>query len=469
MKTIIAKNNWFVDSDLRLDASFHLSEGNVTKKYIRNSPYQITNIGYYSDHISYGGRVKRYYVTDKEKGVHFIGSSDMLKADLSNVKYISKKLTAGIENFILKEGWTLISRSGTVGNTAFTNKDFEGKAASEHIIRVIPNTKIKSGFLYAYLSSKYGYSLLTQGIFGAVIQHIEPEHIENIPIPIFPSQKQENIHNLITEVADLRVEANRLLEEAMSKLKTIANLPDLTVDNYEYFGPRSGRNVTCFIKSSKSIDTTTINAFNHSQCITNTIQKVKSSISTLPLKDVLDDRKLFSTGSFPRIEVKKGIKLINQSDIFDITIKGKNISRRKVKVDNLTEYGEVLIAGVGTLGENETFCRVVYANEELENQLVSGEFIRMKTNEKLLSGYLFAWLSTDYGFRFIRSTQTGTKLCRPIQKLLLQIPVPILEKGIMTDIHDKVVRAHTLRFQANNKESEAIHLIEKEIDSWQQL
>lgn len=47
--------------------------------------------------------------------------------------------------------------------------------------------------------------------------------------------------------------------------------------------------------------------------------------------------------------------LINQSDIFDTVIKGKYISKRNVNLSNLVEYGEVLIAGVGTLGENETF------------------------------------------------------------------------------------------------------------------
>lgn len=46
--------------------------------------------------------------------------------------------------------------------------------------------------------------------------------------------------------------------------------------------------------------------------------------------------------------------LINQSDIFDTLIKGKRISRRNVKIDNLVNYGEVLIAGVGTLGDSES-------------------------------------------------------------------------------------------------------------------
>jgi restriction endonuclease S subunit len=53
-----------------------------------------------------------------------------------------------------------------------------------------------SGFLYAYLASKYGYTLLTQSGFGGVVKHINAEHVANIPVPILPESKQQEIHNL---------------------------------------------------------------------------------------------------------------------------------------------------------------------------------------------------------------------------------------------------------------------------------
>ena len=158
--------------------------------------------------------------------------------------------------------------------------------------------------------------------------------------------------------------------------------------------------------------------------------------------------------------------LINQKDIFDTIVKGKYISKRNVKTNNLVEYGEVLIAGVGTLGENETFCRAIYANEDLVGQLVSGEFIRLKTNGKVSSGYLYAWLASDYGFRLLRNLQAGTKLCRPIPRLVLEIPVPIVEKDVMEEIDKMVKDAYTKRYRANCNERKAISLVEQEIESW---
>ena len=93
----------------------------------------------------------------------------------------------------------------------------------------------------------------------------------------------------------------------------------------------------------------------------------------------------------------------------------------------------------------------------------------MKVNHEIVpAGYLFAWLNTDYGFRMIRATQSGTKLCRPIPELLKRIPVPILEKEKMLEIDVDVKSAHSKLYDALEKENQAIDLIEKEIDQWQQ-
>lgn len=454
-------------TNLRVDASYHLSEGQEVKRLIDSCSYEMLTISDVSSDIFIGNRAKRIYVTKRENGIPFLSSSDILQADLENVKLASKKYTPAIEQMTLKKGWTLISRSGTIGNCAFANAKHAQKLASEDVIRVCPNNILRQGVIYAYLTSKYGHSLLTQGTFGAVIQHIEPSFVGSLPIPNFPESFQKEVDDLIQESARLREEAAMELKQAQQKLKQYAGLRDLTVDDYDYYGPKNEkREVSCFTVNRKNISVTTINAFNLSERIRRTKQQMPCKV--MPLRDTLIGNTTFSTGSFPRIEVKEGcgIMLINQSDIFNTIVKGKYISKRKVNTDSLVEYGEVLIAGVGTLGESETFCRCIYANEDLVGQLVSGEFIRMKTNENIPSGYLFACLSSDYGFRFIRNLQTGTKLCRPIPKLLLEVPVPVISMEIMQEIDSLVKTAHTKRYQANCNEREAISMVETEIEKW---
>lgn len=175
---------------------------------------------------------------------------------------------------------------------------------------------------------------MTQGTFGAVIQHIEPAFVGSIAIPLFPDSFQQDVDDLIQEAARLREESADMLTKAELLLKTEANLRELTSEDYDYFGPRNAeRKVSCFTVKRKDINTTTINAFNLSE----RIRKTKASITckTKPLKEVLLNGDTFSSSSVPSIEVKPehGVMFINQKDIFDNIIKGKWVSKRNVSLD----------------------------------------------------------------------------------------------------------------------------------------
>lgn len=453
----------FVVSQMRLDGSFHLSDGLEVRKLVSKSPYGTTEIKDVSSNIYCPGIFKRNYV---KSGIPFLGGGDIQKQDLDSGKYLREKNTPNYEVLQIKKGWSLVTCGGTIGDTVFANNLLAKCWISQHVMRVIPQN-IKEGMLYAYLASKYGKLLLTTNTYGSVIPTLNASNIANLPIPRFHEYFQQEVDNLVQEAARLRVESADMLTKAELLLKTEANLRELTSEDYDYFGPRNAeRKLSCFTVKRKDINTTTINAFNLSE----RIRKTKDSIvcKTKPLREVLLGGDTFSTGSFPRVEVKEGfgVMLINQKDIFDNIVKGKYISKRGVKTDNLVEYGEVLIAGVGTLGESETFCRAIFAYEDLVGQLVSGEFIRMKTNDEIPSGYFYAWLASDYGFRFLRNIQAGTKLCRPIPRLVLELPVPILGKETMLKIDSIVKEAHTKRYEANNCERKAIHMVEQEIEMW---
>lgn len=408
---------------------------------------------------------KRQFCQDTEHAVQYFQSSDVPSLEEKSKVFIYKGQAESLKLLVHKND-ILVTGFGTIGNTRLVSRHQDGVCYANNVCR-IQSTGMSAGFIYAFMSSKYGTAQLNNNASGSVVRYIEAPGIKRTLIPHFPESFQKEVDDLMQEAARLRKEVTDELNEAEKILKEAAKLRDLTPEDYDYYGlNNSGRKVSCFIRKRKDIDTTTINAFNHSERIRNT--KASITCPTVPLKEVLLGGDTFSTGSFPRIEVKEGcgIMLINQKDIFDTIVKGKYISKRNVKTNNLVEYGEVLIAGVGTLGENETFCRAIYANEDLVGQLVSGEFIRMKTNGKVPSGYLYAWLASDYGFRLLRNLQAGTKLCRPIPRLVLEIPVPIVDKQVMEEIDQMVKEAYTKRYRANCNEHKAISMVEREIESW---
>lgn len=468
MKTGVINCKAFFDAGMRIDPDVHLSEGSVIRNELNHLPYQLSTVGENAADVFYGNIFSRIFVQDPEHGMPYLAASDTVLANLDTGRFLSKKQSAQLNYLILKKDWILVTCSGTLGNVTYTNKTFENHIATHDLIRIIPNSnKVNKGTLYAFLASNFGYYQITQSQFGGVVKHINTDQTKSIIVPVFPADFQQEVDDMIQESARLREQATDELRQAQQILKEKASLPDLTPEDYDFYGSTiQNRTVSTFSLNKKDISLMTINAFNYSQRVRNLESKITCNCCSIG--DVILGGTFFSTGSFPRVEVKKkhGIMLINQSDIFDAIIEGKYISRRGVKTDSLVEYGEVMIAGVGTLGENETFCRTIFANEDLVGQLVSGEFIRMKTNGKVPAGYLYAWLSSDYGFRLIRSTQAGTKLCRPIQKLLLQKPIPIIDNDSMNEI-DKIVKtAHTKRHQANKLELAAIANVEQEIEKW---
>ena len=228
MKTSVVRLDNIKPIQFRFDASYHLSEGEEVKRLINASPYRLLKVSDASKDIFIGNRAKRVYVKKRSHGTPFLSSSDILQADLENVKIASNKYTPNIEQMKLQKGWTLISRSGTIGNCAFANAKHAQKLASEDVIRLVPNNILREGVVYAYLASKYGHSLLTQGTFGAVIQHIEPDFVGSLPIPNFPESFQKEVDDLIQESARLREEATVALEEAIKIFDNILGETEFT-------------------------------------------------------------------------------------------------------------------------------------------------------------------------------------------------------------------------------------------------
>lgn len=464
MKTRIVKRSE-IGETLRFDGGYHNAEGNIYYRIVKKKSQG--KLSDYCIRIFTSGRNRRIY-TDSDHGFPFLSNADASSANpFMTCKYSSRKFGFDKESVLLP-GMILTGRVGAIGQTVFVPNHWVklNTMGSDNIIRIQVKENEPNGFLYAFLASSIGKLILLKHSTGGVQPFITDSMVGEIPVPKIDSDLVKKIDGMIKESARLREEAAEELKEAEKLLKEKSGLTDLTRDDYNYFGSYDyTRKLTCYSISSKDIGSITFNAFNHSEKIRKIKQRIPNSIK---LSETLLGHITFSTGTFPRIEVKapNGVKLINQSDAFNNIIDGKNISKRKVDLSNLVEYGEVMVAGVGTLGENESFCRVLFANEDFIGQLISGEFIRMKTNGKIPAGYIYIWLNSDYGFRLIRGIQTGTKLCRPIPKLFLDIPIPVLQEEDMNKIDSIVRKAHTKRHQANTLELEAISLVESEIEKW---
>jgi type I restriction enzyme, S subunit len=455
MKVLKVKNSWFKDSDLRLDAKCHLSEGRVAKVKVLKSPYKIQSLVNVTKDIYNGARFKRYYVEDQEKGIPFMGSSDMLKSDLQDLKLISKKHSKNLDKLMLEEDWILVSCSGTIGNTVYTNKEFLGKTASQHIMRIIPNENIKSGFLYAYLSSIYGYHLLTQGTYGAVIQHIEPHHIENLPVPIFPDHKQLQIHELIVEASDLRYKANNILEVVINELES------------NYVIRKRSRISKVSIKKIFSGDKYTAECRLESDYYSNSVNEIEEQIKKtahLMLGDVsrqihrsgLRERKFVSNNGVPMITGQD----LNQRILKDLKQLSKKFTRNIEK--NTTKNNDILISVQGTIGKVEYVL-----NNQYKGVFASEQLSKIEIDENLVHpGYVFAFLKSKIGQILLNKYKTGSIIEWIKENNIASVLIPI-PSDLGKRIGEEIDRYIELLNLSITKENQAIALIEKEIDLWQ--
>ena len=149
----------------RLDGSYHVPIVKAIEQHIKKTAREILKVGDsgISQSVILPGRFKRVYV-EEGHGIVFFSGKDILELDPSDKKYLSFSQHAQRikDELIIKEGMILVTSSGTVANTTFVPKHWDGWAMTHDIIRLVPANNEISGYLYAWLSSSYARELINQ-------------------------------------------------------------------------------------------------------------------------------------------------------------------------------------------------------------------------------------------------------------------------------------------------------------------
>lgn len=436
----------FVVSQMRLDGSFHLSDGLEVRKLVSRSPYGTTEIKDVTSDIYCPGIFKRNYV---KSGIPFLGGGDIQKQDLDSGKYLRKKNTPNYEILQIKKGWSLVTCGGTIGDAVFANNLLAKCWVSQHVMRVIPKN-IKEGMLYAYLASKYGKLLLTTNTYGSVIPTLNAGNIANLPIPRFQESFQREIDDLVQETAKLRENASNALEYAIGYFDTLFLMPFKE---------------SCLGKvSSKEILTSINKRFEASFHISEgkDIDKyIKEHYEWKSLGEVCSN--ISRPDIFKRYYVKKGITFLGGADIFLATPDSeKRLSPKKTaNIEALMiKEGTILLPRSGTIGN------VAWAHAGHAQKLASEHVIRITPNDILRAGYVYAFLASKYGKKLIQRYIFGSVIQHVEPPHLKLIPVPIIDKKVMDDIHDKVMVYSSAMGKAIEYERKAITMVEQEIEKW---
>lgn len=466
MKMRTVPSSWFEKEGRRLDCGPYMSGAIEAKVLLEKLPVRkaplckVTKDGMAG--IYHAGREARNYVDNPKYGVPFLRSASILSADLSWLPLISKKQVEQTPGFTIREKWTLITRSGTIGKMAYVRPQMDGLACSEDVLRVIPDPeKILPGYLYAYLSSRFGVPLVVSGTYGAIIQHIEPSHIADLPVPVAPMDIQEKAHDKIQRSAEQLSQYQRKIQQATGKLFDASG-----AYNPPRFDWLSDNSDLSFSVSSNDLHT--FRALNHSRRAKKIVDRIKTGRWSA-LEDVVDKAWLRWRKMFQRIDSdpEHGIEVLTQKPLFRLYPEGRWISRNYLLAHS-PEYvvpdQTILIAKQGTLGEDELYCRTEFiTGTRALARAYSDHCMRLVAMDgKILSGYLFAFLRSEAGFRLLRSISEGSKQQDLHYRTIAMIPVPRCDEQTEAEIHEMIVSAYRDKNEAIELEIEA----RKEVERW---
>lgn len=467
MKTAIIRSSWVVDVSNRLDCKPYVGGVLETKALLRNLkdtvPLESVTKGH-DGGIYSGPQFVRTYVDDPKYGVPFITGGSMHYADLSDLPLLSKRdaLSPKLSYLEVQPGMSLISCSGSkaVGKMAYARPDMKGAWSCQDVIKVVANPdRIPSGYLYAFLSSKFGVPLLKAGTYGSAIPHLEPHQIADLPVPRLPDAIEQKIHRLVEQAGNLRATANTKKKAAIASFFEGFGLPPPTL-NWDNHTPHIGEATAAHL--GERMDST----YYISSCVE--ARAVFDAASRLSSRRTLGEvAEVFIPTIFKRVYAPDpdfGIPYITGADVFCIQPKSDQYLLHSIAKDNrlVLESGMLLIHEAGS--RYGLIGRTAMVGRMLKGCACTNNMVRLIPHDPDDAGYIYAALSSDVGIRLLKREAAGSAIPHIDAARVRAVSIPWPEKATRRKV---ATLAHTARDswdEADELEQRAVQILIRAIE-----
>ncbi|MFC6998792.1 N-6 DNA methylase, partial [Rufibacter roseus] len=187
-----------IDSILRINPQAYLPNLHETIKNIESvdgkEGWSVTTIGQIEKGIKIfkGPRLKSENLVVETPGPNiepYYTPSAVLQergqgAKLFDISIASAVQTKALNAVRVHKGDIVISRSGTIGRVSYITQRLHNAIVSDDLIRVRISEEYLRHYVYSFLQSKAAYDQMIRNEYGAVQQHLEPNHIRDILIPV---------------------------------------------------------------------------------------------------------------------------------------------------------------------------------------------------------------------------------------------------------------------------------------------
>lgn len=216
----------FRNSDQRLDASHYDLELAAALRELKDSGFPLVPLSELAE-LHLPSMFTRIWADDNKYGIEYINATELMSlaglgVPSSSQRYLSKQTDTNIDSLLVREGWLLLTCSGTIGRVFYVSKRLHLWAATHDIIRIIPKKETHTGFLYAYLSSEVAQKQILSHTHGGQIDHITDVQISKILVPDFGSAKIKKIHEQTMSALYMR-------EQAIQELHQVGKIVESTL------------------------------------------------------------------------------------------------------------------------------------------------------------------------------------------------------------------------------------------------
>ena len=421
----LPSNSLAGSQEFRLDAAHYNPELLKAISVLRTSGMRVERLADITDKLFIPPRFKRIYVDNPAHGVPFLQGSHIVQFQPTDIKHLSKSCHR-LERWMVSAEWLLVTCSGTIGRTVMCPQEWDGWAASQHILRIVPDKKkCPPGYLCAFLASPFGQVQLTANIYGAVVDELTEEQAKGILVPI-PETAEDKV--LVRSL-------DATMRESVAKRSEAASLVDKAVDSLPDGSLQATSKLDLFfIRTRHMGEELRMDAGHYNPAVLHALDKL-GSMGAVPLREVAE---VFMPPRFRRVyvEPEHGLPFLQGSHVTHFQAAGLQCLLRKHEHINevIVRSGWLLVTRSGTVG------RVTICPQEWDGWAATEDIIRVVPDEsRCPGGYLFSFLASALGQVQLTSQVHGAVVDHLTEDHVRSVLVPLGDADTIERI-DSIMR-----------------------------
>ncbi len=347
----------------------------------------------------------------------------------------------------------LLSIVGTVGNISLVTDRIKLSTGSCKLA-IIRAQKISSGYLAAFLLSKYGKGQIDRNIRGAVQQGLILKDFKLIHVYIPDNEFQNRISNIVNKAIETKRKSEQLCKEAETIL-----LEELDLLNYKTEQPLTFETTRKEVETAKRFD---------AEYFQPKYEKIIKHIENYSggydvVKNFVTWKKGIEVGSDAYTETGKEFVRVSDCSTFEIKESSRKISAAMyegLQKKHQPKRGDIIFTKDGTIGITSVL------KDDIDGVLSSAFLsLTLKAKYKSYNKECFALILNSIVTKMqVEQLSGGAIIAHLKPSDFEKFKLPIIRPSIQQQIAEKVNRSHQLRKESKELLEEAKRRVEEEIE-----